>query len=84
MNNTLDIRDLTETGLELKTAIANAVADTQRYIIRTLPDKLIMTQVQYDILEDDPDLVGTIPNERIYITPHNAMDCIIREKHEEI
>lgn len=79
MIDILDIRDWKQTGMELKTEISNAVAATQSVVIQPLPNKLIMTQAQYDMLESDPDLVGVEPKERIYITPHNAMDVIISE-----
>lgn len=78
--DTLDIRDFKETGAELVTAISNAVAGTQRVIIQRLPDKIVMTRVQYEQLEHDPDMQAFDGRtERIFLTPHNAMDVIVKE-----
>lgn len=77
--DTLDIRDWPQQGDALKLEIANAVASTQSVIIRELPNKLIMSQAQYQQLEHDPDLKsfpGSV--DRIYVTPHNAMDVIVK------
>lgn len=75
----LDIRDWKQTGEALKTEIGNAVKATQSIIIQPLPNKLVMTRTQYEDLEQDPEMrsfQGSV--ERIFITPHNAMDVIVK------
>lgn len=75
----LDIRDFPQKGEALKEEITKAVASTQSVIIRTLPNKLVMTRAQYESLEHDPDLKsfeGTV--DRVFVTKHNAMDVVIK------
>lgn len=74
----LDITDCKLKGADLRKEIADRVKDTQRVLITTLPDTLLLTQEQYDILEHDPEMVGGYgSNSRVYITPYNAMDLQI-------
>lgn len=77
---TIDITNWKEKTLEtLSKAIENAVWDTQRIVIRELPNKLIMTPAQYDILQEDPMMQKFYKsNEHVYVTKHNAMDVIIK------
>lgn len=75
----LDIRDFKERGYELKIAIANAVQDTQRVIIRTLPDVIIMTKKQFKMLRNDEEMQHTTDyKEHLYLTPHNAMEVVVK------
>lgn len=78
--DTLDITDFKESRDLLPVAIANAVQDTQRLITRQLPNKLIMRKDQYEMLEHDSDMLGLpgSPKDRIYLTPYNAMDVVIK------
>lgn len=77
---TIDITDWKQNTLEtLAKAIEDAVADTQRVVIRELPNRLVMTPAQYDILQEDPMMQKFYKsNEHVYVTKHNAMDVIIR------
>lgn len=72
--NTLDIRDFKETNL---TAITNAVKDTQRYIIHELPNQIIMTKKQYQVLQHDPDMLHN-EKDHLYITPLNVMEVVVQ------
>jgi len=53
----LDITDWHEKGQELSKAIELAVKDTQRVVVRALPDRLIMTPAQYSDLSKNPDML---------------------------
>jgi len=78
---TIDIRDWKQTGDELKREIDEAVKSTQSVVIRPLPNKLVMTGPQYDMLQADPEMRGFwTSQERVYITPYNAMDVVIQER----
>lgn len=70
----LDITGFRERGSELKIAITNAVKDTQRVIIRTLPDDLIMTKKQFKMLRSTPEMMETNAKEYLYITSYNVME----------
>lgn len=77
--DTLDITDWKQTGWELKIEIDKAVASTQSVIIQPLPNKIIMTKAQYDMLQHDPEMIGAYKsNEHLYKTTHNLMDVIIK------
>lgn len=80
----LDIRDFKETGEKLKEAINNAVKDTQRVIVRAMPDKLIMTPKQYDDLSTRPEFIKQqdsildVGQEFwLYRTPYNIMEVVV-------
>lgn len=76
---TIDIREQKETGIELKKLIQQAVADTQRTIIRELPDTLVLTGPQYDSLQDDDEMRGFwTTQERVYVTELNCMNVVIK------
>lgn len=78
---TIDIRDWKHTGDELKREIVEAVKSTQLLIVRPLPDKLVMTGEQYDMLQSDPEMHGMWESQqRVYVTSENAMDVIIQER----
>lgn len=80
-DNVLDITDLKETGVELMQAIHDAVKDTQSVIITTLPNVLIMTSAQFESLDPYGEIVSTYRSkDRVYITPLNAMDVVIKDK----
>jgi len=76
----IDITPLKETGQALKQAIFNAVKDTQGVILAPLPNVLIMTKAQYDELDPDPEMQKAYKSkDRIYITPLNAMDVVVKD-----
>lgn len=78
-SETIDITDCRLTGNALKREILERVKDTQRLLIRTLPNRIIMTKKQFKELSADPQMidVGT-SEERIYMTRMNAMDVIVQ------
>lgn len=76
--DTIDITDCKLKGEELVTEIADRVKATQAVIIRTLPNKLVMRPDQYDELQHDIDMHGNYEEEAVFITPHNAMDVIVK------
>lgn len=76
----LDITDFKEKGIELMTAIENAVGDTQRVIITPLPDELLMTQDQFDELmrlSGLHEMEGT--EDRMFITKFNVMEVRVKQ-----
>lgn len=76
---TIDIRDWKQTGAELKAAIEQAVKDTQSVIIRELPHIIVMTGMQYDDLQDDPEMRGFWTDQsRVYSTQYNVMEVVIK------
>lgn len=78
--DTIDISDLKETGPELHQAICNAVKDTQGIIMTPLPNVLVMTVAQYIDLDPYGDMIGAYRSkQRIYITPLNAMDIVVKD-----
>lgn len=77
--DTVDITNLQLHGKELTDQIHQAVKDTQRYIIRPLPNKLVMRPDQFDELQHDPDMLGDYePENHVFLTPMNAMDVVIK------
>lgn len=83
---TIDIRDWKEKGEELKTAITNAVKETQSVIIRALPDKLIMTEDQYNDLSGAPEMLPmhdangkSTQQFFLYRTEHNVMEIEVKD-----
>lgn len=77
--NILDIRGFKESTLEtLNAAIQLAVKDTQRVLIRELPNQIKMTPAQYDLLQSDSDLKGDYDTkDKLYRTPMNVMEVVI-------
>lgn len=77
----LDIRHLKQRDKHaLMKQIAEMVKDTQRYLIRELPNTITMTTKQYDLLQNDPNMLGAYDsNEHLFVTPHNAMEVVIKE-----
>lgn len=77
---TLDMRNVKELGLELNTLIQQGVKDTQSVVERPLPHTLVITGKQFDSLQTDPDMRGFwSTQERIFVTPLNVMDVVIKE-----
>lgn len=78
-----DVRHLTQLDKEqLQRDIVEAVSATQSpLLVVPLPNILILTRAQFDLLQDDPDMLGTYgsADQRLYITPLNAMDVRIAE-----
>lgn len=80
--DTIDVTELKETDPEkLKAAIWQAVKDTQAWVVTTLPDKLIMTKAQFLLLDDQDEMrqFWTNTKERLWVTPDNAMDIIVKD-----
>lgn len=80
MSNTLDITDFKQDNYEyLRTAIVQAVKDTQSVIIRELPNEILMTKKQFKILQLDPDLQQLYKSKDfLYHTPYNVMELRIK------
>jgi hypothetical protein len=78
VRQTLQGADLDITGYKLKRErlveqILEDVKATQMFVGRHLPDKLFMTKDQFELLEDDMELMENTVD-RIYITPMNVME----------
>lgn len=73
MYDTIDITDRREHGADLMRHIREAVKDTQLFLIRPYPDKLLMTMEQFDELKPDD---GADPNGMLFTTP----DCVMEVK----
>ena len=72
----LDMRVSPSTGEDLAAEIAESVSRSQLFITQTLPDRLVLTQKQFASLDPYMQvLVGT--EDRLYVTPHNAMEVVI-------
>lgn len=80
MTKPLDIRDWKEKGNELKKAITQAVKDTQRVLITTLPDRIIMSKKQYKDLTGSPELMQTANGQEhsLYRTLYNVMEVQVK------
>jgi len=83
--NEIDIRDSKLKDNELKAEIVRMVEATQGLVTRPLPDKLIMTKAQFEMLSGEMigahDSDGSViisATERIYITPKNVMDVVVK------
>lgn len=76
----LDIRDFKQKeALELKKEIIQAVKDTQSVIIRALPNRIVMSKDQYDLLQHDPMLQKMYESDHlVYLTPLNAMEVVVQ------
>ena len=79
--NVLDITEFTEKGIDLQVAIQNAVQETQRVIIRELPNVIRMTQAQYDNLIPYDDMSEMFGSQGFYMyrTPLNVMEVEIKK-----
>lgn len=82
---TLDITGWKQRGVSLRKAIIETVKDTQSVIVRSYPDKIIMTQAQYKMLSGTPDVIPGSHDPSfeqefyLYHTPHNLMEIIIKD-----
>ena len=79
---TLDITSYKVKGKELLELIDQAVRDTQKVILRPLPDRIIMTKDQFDDLAKIiklPDMHNS--KERMLITRYNVMEIDVKDKH---
>lgn len=83
----IDIRDWKHKGLELHKEIENAVWETQRLVMRPLPDRLIMTLAQFKDLNKATNNVGNMQDtnlqdtqDRFYYTKHNIMEVQVEDK----
>lgn len=74
----LDIKDWQQEGDDLKAAIYEAVKKTQVPIMLPLPNQLVMTAKQFDMLKSDDDMSGAwSTKEQIWRTDYNCMDIIV-------
>lgn len=79
----LDMRISPLLGKELYDEILKSVAATQRFILTTLPDVLVITQKQFVSLHDfTQELYNT--TDRFMFTPHNAMEIVIDRKVDTV
>lgn len=83
--NQLDITDIKLKDNALKTEIARMVKETQMFLVRPYPDKIVMTKKQFEMLSGEMlSAYGTDgkpldkSTERIYLTPYNAMETIVK------
>ncbi len=76
-----DVRHQTQVDKEqLQKDIVETVAATQSpLLVVPLPNILLLTRRQYDLLQNDPDMLGTYADQRVYVTPLNAMDVRVVE-----
>jgi hypothetical protein len=75
-NVTLDFRAVPKQGRDLYDLIIESVAHTQRFIVQTLPNKLIVTQKQFASLNNFTQAMYNT-TDRFMITPLNAMEVTI-------
>lgn len=78
----LDITPFKEKGEALKKTIDLAVKDTQSVIVRSYPNKLIMTLNQYNDLTGKPGLLREEYEGQeffLYRTPYNIMEVEIED-----
>lgn len=59
--------------LRLQESILEAVKDTQTGFMLTLPDELHMRVDQYELLQDDPQMLSS-HKDRLYYTKYNCME----------
>ena len=77
--NTLDITNLKETGADLIAAILQGVKDTQRTIIQDLPNELLITKAQFNMLQTQPEMYDMFASgEYFYRTPRNVMEVVVK------
>ena len=74
----LDITDWKQrTAQTLFPAIERAVADTQKVVIRSLPNRILMTPVQYRLLENR--FAPMYASEDVLlVTKHNVMEVKVK------
>lgn len=72
----LDITDYKLDKEKLQDQIVQDVKDTQLFAGRHLPDKLLLTTDQFKLLQDDMQRMADT-EDRIYVTPYNAMEVHI-------
>jgi len=83
-NMALQILDITASKhreiTPLKQEIYNAVKDTQRVIIRELPNQLLMTREQFDLLQEEPEFQRMYESKDfLYYTPMNVMEVRVKQ-----
>src|SRR3990167_2286868 len=77
----LDISDWKQRGAELKQAIIDAVEDTQRVVVRSYPDRIIMTTKQYNMLRPEMSEPIEYAGQEFYLyrTKYNVMEVEIKD-----
>lgn len=85
MFKTLDITPLTGTVEELEQFIFEGVKDTQRLLITTLPDQLLITRKQFDQLAKRPEMHQMYASKDFfYYTPLNVMEVRVKEEYKPL
>jgi hypothetical protein len=69
---TLDITEYRLSLPKLKEKIIEDIKSTQMFDSRHLPDKILMTEDQFKLLDDDVEAYGS-EKHRFYRTPYNLM-----------
>lgn len=83
----LDMRHSKHLGAKLAKEINEAVRGFSSGIYTPLPDKLILTPLQYSSLDNEPELLSyydqtgeLLQGSFLYRTKHNIMDVEVQEK----
>lgn len=78
--NVLDITGILERGDALKQEIVSAVKDTQSVLLTKLPNILLMRPDQFEDLNGGDEMAQMYQSQqRMYVTPQNAMEVVIKE-----
>lgn len=65
-------------GRELVDEIVKDVKSTQTFAGYNLPDRLMLTQAQYESIETDTEELGA--EGRMFVTPYNVMEVFVVDK----
>lgn len=79
MNNgyTLNITSFSYSNkLDLITQITKAVKDTQRVLVRDLPNTITMNKQQFKMLKHDSDMLNS-QSDNLFRTQYNVMEVIV-------
>jgi hypothetical protein len=82
-NVTLDFRAIPKEHKELYNLIVESVAHTQKFIVQTLPSRLIVTQKQFASLNNFTQAMYNT-TDRMMITPLNAMEVTIDRDIDQV
>jgi hypothetical protein len=62
--------------LDLITQITRAVKDTQRVLVRDLPNTITMNKQQFKMLKHDSDMLNS-QSDNLFRTQYNVMEVIV-------
>lgn len=79
----MDARDSELLGQELYQLIVDSVAASQRFLLVTLPDRLIVTQKQFASLNNFTEEMYET-SDRLFRTPLNVMEVIIDREVDKV